>query len=60
MYCRICPCCGAYLDPGERCDCTEKEEAAPKLEPLEAAQMKIITTRITDLGGFVNVESIYS
>lgn len=23
-----CPICGAYLDPGERCDCTEKEEAA--------------------------------
>lgn len=27
MYFRICPCCGAYLDPGEICDCAEK--AAP-------------------------------
>ena len=26
MYYYICPECGAYLDPGERCDC--KEEAA--------------------------------
>lgn len=24
MYAYICPCCGAYLDPGEICDCTEK------------------------------------
>lgn len=26
---KICPCCGAYLDPGERCDCQdEKKDAA--------------------------------
>ncbi len=24
-YYRICPCCGAHLDPGERCDCKEEE-----------------------------------
>ena len=23
MYCRRCPMCGAYLDPGEICDCQE-------------------------------------
>lgn len=23
MYCRKCPWCGAYLDPGEICDCQE-------------------------------------
>lgn len=22
-YYRTCPCCGAHLDPGERCDCEE-------------------------------------
>ncbi len=27
-YYQTCPCCGANLDPGERCDC-EKEEAVP-------------------------------
>ena len=29
MYFRICPNpnCGAHLDPGERCDCLEKEKA---------------------------------
>lgn len=31
-YYRICPDCGAYLDFGERCDCQEKEKAAPVLE----------------------------
>lgn len=29
-YYRTCPTCGAALDPGERCDCTEK--AAPVLQ----------------------------
>lgn len=27
-YYRPCPECGASLDPGERCDCVEKERAA--------------------------------
>ena len=26
-YYRICPLCGAYLDPGESCDCQDKETA---------------------------------
>ncbi len=26
MYGKICPECGAYLDPGERCDCFEEYE----------------------------------
>ncbi len=25
-YCRICPLCGAHLDPGERCDCKEVQQ----------------------------------
>lgn len=24
MYAHECPDCGAFLDPGERCDCKEK------------------------------------
>lgn len=29
-YYRICPYCGAALDPGERCDC--KEDASERKE----------------------------
>lgn len=29
---RVCSCCGATLDPGERCDCQDKEKAAPVLQ----------------------------
>ena len=25
-YYIICPHCGSHLDPGERCDCEEKEQ----------------------------------
>lgn len=27
-YYRICPYCGAHLDPGENCDCQDEEKAA--------------------------------
>lgn len=27
MYYHECPNCGAYLDPGERCDCEENAPA---------------------------------
>lgn len=26
MYGRLCPLCGARLDPGEPCDCTDEKE----------------------------------
>ena len=26
MYGYICPECGCYLDPGEKCDCKEEEK----------------------------------
>ena len=29
---RICPYCRAYLAFGEKCDCEDKEKAAPVLE----------------------------
>lgn len=31
MVLRVCPVCGASLDPGERCDC-QKEKTAPVLQ----------------------------
>ena len=51
-YFRICPLCGAALDPGEACsDC--KEKAAPELEPPEAAQWNISILKISNYGGNV-------
>ena len=46
MY-RICPWCGAYLDPGEICDC--KKEAAPDVEDPEAALMKTIKATLPNI-----------
>ena len=31
MYARICPNCGCYLDPGEKCDCAEEQERKQKI-----------------------------
>lgn len=27
MNYHLCPLCGAHLDPGEKCDCTEQKES---------------------------------
>ena len=40
MYARICPDCGAYLDPSERCDCSI-EKAAPGAANTESGIGKI-------------------
>ena len=40
-YYRKCPLCGATLDPVERCDCQDKEEAAPVLEHRDGPKVEI-------------------
>ena len=42
MYYRICPHCGAHLDPGERCDCQDKKREAAPLQ-RERPQAKVPT-----------------
>lgn len=50
MYGYICPECGCYLDPGEKCDCKDEEKriarSVEKLSHLICAenngQMRII------------------
>jgi len=34
-YYRVCPTCGAYLDPGEKCNCEKQKETA-----LDAANIQ--------------------
>ena len=36
----ICPRCGCYLDPGEKCDC-EKEEAASSTANTESGKRDV-------------------
>lgn len=40
MIYRICPDCGAHLDPGEICDCRGKENAAPDAANIEDGKAK--------------------
>lgn len=54
MYFRICQYCGAYLDPGESCDCREKEEAASRGANTESGTGKISTSIISNQTNFVN------
>lgn len=37
-YYRVCPYCGAHLDPGELCDC--QKESRPSADDTEAARWK--------------------
>lgn len=41
---RTCPHCGAHLDPGETCDCRDKEEAAQgATNTLDGKVEKVLT-----------------
>ena len=40
MYGYICPECGCYLDPGEKCDCKDEE----KMREERIARLKICLT----------------
>lgn len=37
---KICPYCGAYLDPGEQCDCREEDIAVPQDEKEPAGSRR--------------------
>ena len=39
-YYRPCPLCGAALDPGEKCDCQDKEKAAPVLQHQDGSKVE--------------------
>lgn len=46
-YYRTCPLCGAALDPGERCDCREKEEALAGAENTGEGKAEQIYTAVS-------------
>lgn len=37
-YYKTCPYCGAHIDPGETCDCTESKREQIKAEILELTE----------------------
>ena len=39
-YYRICPDCGSRLDPGERCDCRDNEEAALDATNIQSGKVE--------------------
>lgn len=57
MYYKICPNCGACLDPGEICDCSEKEKGRPVKEApdghRDATKPKCRTSMINQKAGCV-------
>lgn len=41
---RVCPLCGAALDPGERCDCEEEKKAAVSASNADSGKAGYGTT----------------
>lgn len=39
-YYYICPYCGAFLDPGEKCDCKREHEAQEKIAAMKRADQE--------------------
>lgn len=50
----ICPDCGAYLDPGEACDCRDEENAAPDGGNTGGGKQNIPIDSISEDGEKVN------
>ena len=57
MHAYICPDCGAFLDPGEACDCRGKEKAAPDGANTGGGTENIPISILQNNGGKVNAES---
>ena len=45
MYGHKCPECGAFLDPGEKCDCILEKEKAAELRREQDSKPKKRTSR---------------
>lgn len=49
MRYRVCPDCGACLDPGEICDCRDKEKAASDGANIESGKEKLHAIKIAQI-----------
>ena len=43
-YYKTCPLCGCHFDPGEVCDCTDKEEAALGVSSTQGGMVEKVLT----------------
>ena len=43
-YYKTCPLCGCHLDPGEVCDCKDKEEAALGVSSTQGGMVEQVLT----------------
>ena len=61
-YYRVCPFCGAHLDPGEKCDCTDKGGAdhGRRSETIIAALLSNPTVRAAAAACGVSETQIYA
>lgn len=53
-YYRVCPICGAFLDPGELCDCRGKKDPPSGAGTPGGRQENNYTSIIEEEGGIVN------
>lgn len=49
MYYNRCERCGAYLDPGERCDCREEAARMKEQEQRKAEQLYTVEAKSNQL-----------
>lgn len=54
MYGRVCQRCGAFLDPGEICDCREQEKTAPGAANTEDGKQNKPDAILASNGGKIN------
>lgn len=45
-YFRKCPICGCALDPGERCDCQDREEAVKAAAEKESVRERLAAVAV--------------
>ena len=48
MYEYICPVCGAHLDPGERCDCTDRIDEKKRRAKERNRELELMLVKEAD------------